>query len=226
MIMELEELKTLWNAYDKKLDKSLQLNLQLLRKLNFEKMASKARTIVIYKIIEIIIWVTMVGYLLNFSIKYFEQPGFSIPAVITIALLVAAIISDIRMLMITTQLQTDYDAPVSSLQKKVHKLKLIILGYVKWSILGLPLYPVFLILAGKIFINVDFWSAKHYTYLMSNIVVGACLLPGFVWLYIRLSKAEITPVWIKNLLIGSGFNQAAAAQQFLDEIDRFEKEEE
>jgi hypothetical protein len=41
MIMELEELKTLWGEYDRKLDKSLQVNMALLRKLNFDKAAKK-----------------------------------------------------------------------------------------------------------------------------------------------------------------------------------------
>jgi hypothetical protein len=223
--MELEELKTLWIAQDKKLDKSLQLNLQLLRRLNFDKVAGKANTILVFKILETILQLVMQSYLVYFFIKYLPNLQFSIPALITIILIGAGIISDIRQMTIIVQLRSGNAAPVSVMQKKVEKLKLLIVAYVKWAFISIPLYPLLLILAGKIFLNVDFWAPQHRTYLTVNMIIGVLLIPGFVWIYRQLSKQTIEQRWIKNILTGSGWNQAVSAQQFLDEIEKFEQGE-
>jgi len=210
---------------DKKLDKSLQLNLQLLRQINFDKAAGKTNTIFIFKIMEMIVLLVMEAYLVGFIIKYFPDPAFSISAVISMIFIGAGIISDVRQMTVIIQLGSDNAAAVSAMQKKVEKLKLLIIGYVKWSFISIPFYPVFLILAGKIFLNIDFWAPHHRTYLLVNIVVGVLLLPIFIWLHKQLGKQNIEQVWVKNFLAGSGWNQAVSAQQFLGEIEKFEQGE-
>jgi hypothetical protein len=224
MIMELEELKSLWSEYDKKLDKNLQLNMQLLRKINFDKVAGKVTTLFIYKLIEMVILMFMLVYLIGFEIKYFTSPGLSIPGAITMLFIGAAFIADIRMMGIISLLRADYGTPISTMQKNVEKLKLLIMGYVKWSFLLIPFYPALLIVAVKIFKNINIWAANHHNYLFTNLVVGALLLPLFVWMYRRLNKPGELPQWIKIFFAGSGWNQAQSAQLFLDEIERFEGE--
>ena len=225
MIMELEELKSLWSEYDKKLDKNLQLNMQLLRKINFDKVAGKATTLFIYKLVEMVIIMFMLVYLLSFEIKNFASPALSISGAVTMLFLLAGFISDVRMMAIISNLRSDYGTPIAVMQKQVEKLKLIIIGYTKWALLSIPFYPAFLLVAGKIFLHINFWEPSHRNYIVSNVIIGVLLLPLFAWMYRQLSKPEIKPVWIKNFLTGSGWNQAQSAKQFLDEIEQFEKGE-
>jgi hypothetical protein len=220
--MELEQLKTLWMEQDKKLDKSLQLNMQMLRKINFDKIAGETKTIFVYKILEMIVLLFMLSYLLDFTIKYFFVPQFSISAIITMAFIAAGFISDVRQISIIIQMRSDHNAPVSSMQKKVEKLKILIVNYVKTAFISIPFYPVLLVVSGKIFLNVDFASPHFRLYLLANVIFSLLLLPVFIWMYRQLSKQNISQVWVKNFLTGSGWNQAQSAQQFLEEIEAFE----
>jgi hypothetical protein len=222
--MDLQELKELWSEYDRKLDKNLQLNLQLLRKINFDKVAGKARTLFLYKLVEMVLLMFMLVYLIDFEIKNITDLSLTIPGAITLIFIIAAFITDIRMMAIIGKLRSDYDAPVSPMQKEVEKLKLLIIGYVKWSFLSIPFYPALLIVAGKVFLHINFWDINHHNYLYANIFIGTLLVPLFSWMYVQLSKPVIKNNLVKNFLSGSGWNQAHSAQEFLEEIERFEKD--
>lgn len=223
--MDLQKLQSMWNEHDKKLDKSLQLNMQLLRKMNFDKARFRIRWLFIIKLFEMVFMMFMFNYLLGFIIKYFAEPGFSIPALIIELAIASYFILDIRMLSIIHHLQLkNNNEAIAPLQKRAETLKYLIAASLKYSLFLIPFYPLLMILIGKIFLNVDFFSSQLKTYLVSNIVVGVLLLPLFVWLFKELSQKEITKEWVKNLLSGSGWHLANDAENFLSEIDQFEKE--
>jgi hypothetical protein len=223
--MELQELKNIWTEYDKKLDKTLQINMKLLRKMNFDKIANKATTLLMYKLIEMAILLFMMIYLYSFAIQYFTVPEFCISALLTAGFITAGFVSDIRQVIIAAQLRADYAAPIAPIQKKIVKLKMLIVNYVKGSLFSIPFFPFLLLLAGKIMFDIDFWEAKRRTYFITNVGLGLVLLPVFIWLYLQLNKRDVKRPWIKGLLVGSGWNQAQAAENFLKEIQDFEIEE-
>lgn len=225
MIMELEELRSLWAAHDEKLNKSLQLNIKLLREVNLGKAGKKLGALMAGKIAEMAVLLFMIIYLLNFTISYFTEPGFSVPSVIIMAFIISGFISDIRQLALIVQLRDSQDAPVSQLQKKVERLKLFIVNYVKMSFISIPFYPLLMIVGGKIFFGLNCWALQHRPFLIANFAAGLLLVPLFLWLYRQLSKQNIKQVFVDGLLSGSGWNQAVSAQQFLNEIEAFEKEE-
>ncbi len=222
--MELDALKQAWELYDRKLDKSLQLNIQLLKKVNFSKVNNKINTLLIYKIAEVLILLIFSSSLISFIAKNADAWHFIIPALSILFFIILGIVSDIRQISIIIQIRANEAAPVASLQKKVEKLKLLIVNYVKCSLLFIPLYPLLLIPGAKIIWDMDMWAANHRAYLIANIVVGSMLMPVFVWLYFQLSKNNLGQLWVRNFLSGSGWSQANSAQQFLKEIEEFEKE--
>jgi hypothetical protein len=223
--MELEELKSLWIAQEKKLDKSLQLNLKLLREVNFDKAAGKLKPLIFFKIIEMaILWFMMI-YLFSFTIDHITELSFSIPALLIAGFITSGVISGIRQLALIVQIQKDGDAPVAELQKKIGKLKLLIISYTRTSFISIPFYPLLLIVSAKIFFNADLWLPQYNVWLIVNGIVGLLFIPLFIWLYRQLSKPTIINPAVKSFLSGSGWNQATLAQQFLDEIEKFEQGE-
>jgi cellulose synthase/poly-beta-1,6-N-acetylglucosamine synthase-like glycosyltransferase len=223
--MELEQLKNLWVQQDKKLEKSLQLNMQLLREMNFDKAGKKLRTLIWLKAAEMSILLFMMICLLSFTIRHIAEPGFSISSFIIFAFITSGFISDIRQMGLIVEIRAGYTEPIGHLQKKVERLKLLIVNYVKMSFLSIPFFPLLMIVSAKIFFNVDFLAPQFRAYLIANIVVGALLLPVFLWLFRLLSKPNISNTWVKNFLSGSGWNQASLAQQFLTKIEEFERGE-
>ena len=221
--MELQEFKNIWAEYDRKLDKTLQVNMQLLRQLKLDKIQSKTSGLLILKLVETAMVLVILGWLGDFMVNYYRQPQFIISALVVLVFAVMGLVSDIRQLSIIAQLKLGYDDAIAPLQKKVESLKVVIINYIKYGLLFIPCYPFLLIIAGKLFLHVDFTEETRRAYFLSNVGIGSLLLIPTIWIFIELSRKNIKP-WAKNLLSGSGWHQANAAADFLKEIEAFEKE--
>ena len=224
MIMELEELKNRWNEFDNKLEKSLQLNKQQLNKINLDKAKNKLRTLLIYKLLEMGVLVYVIYYLVNFTIKNIDSPQFSISALILIFFGVMGYISDIRQISVIIRLRTDKADDITSKQKNLTTLKLLIVNYVKWALLSIPFFPVWIVLIPKIFLNFDIYSSSMNLWWWMNIGLGILFIPFVLWIFRQLSKKNINLFWVKNLLDGSGWSLVTDAENFLNEIEKFGKE--
>ena len=223
--MELHDLQQMWNDHDKKLDKTLRLNMELLRKINFDKARFRIRSLFIIKLVEMVLMMFTFNYLLSFIIKYFTSPQFSLPALIIEAAIILYFITDIRMLATIHHLQLkNNDEAIAPLQKSAATLKLLIARAKGYALFLIPCYPVLMIVIGKIFLNIDFTNAALKGYFISNVVAGALLLPFFIWIFRELNQKEITKNWVKKLLPGSGWYLVNDAVSFLNEIERFEGE--
>ncbi len=223
--MELEELKSLWSEYDKKLDKSLQLNMQLLRKMNFDKAHFKLKTVFVWKIAEMIGLMYLLQHVISFTIQYFAQPQFSIAGILLWGMILGFFIYDIMQISVMLQLQLkSKEEAITTLQARIQTLKTMFVTHVKYTFLLIPLYPAGMIVIGKMFLHIDFFSVHLKTYMISNIAVGVLLLIPYSWLFKELSKKEIKKVWVDNLLWGSGWHSANDAVEFLSEIEKAEGE--
>jgi len=222
--MELEELKNRWNEFDNKLEKSLQLNKQQLNKINLDKAKNKLRTLLIYKLLEMGVLVYVIYYLVNFTIKNIDSTQFSISALILIFFGVMGYISDIRQISVIIRLRTDKADDITSKQKNLTTLKLLIVNYVKWALLSIPFFPVWIVLIPKIFLNFDIYSSSMNLWWWMNIGLGILFIPFVLWIFRQLSKKNINLFWVKNLLDGSGWSLVTDAENFLNEIEKFGKE--
>jgi hypothetical protein len=222
--MELQELKNIWAEYDRKLDRNLHLNMQLLRQMNFDKVKNKLSKLLFFKVIEMIVFGSAVIYLGRFTVNNWSVPQLSVSAIIIGALFIVCFVYNIKQLSIIIQLQMGYNRAIAPIQKKIEQLKLMIVTYVKITLLLFPLYPVLLLLAGKVIFDMDFLDSKHRTYFLSNASVGLVLLILAFWFLRQLSSKNINSTAAKILLTGSGWYQANSAYKFLGEIEKFEQE--
>ena len=221
--MELQELQNIWAEYDRKLDRSLQVNMQLLRQLKLDKVESKTRGLFILKLVETVWVAAIIGYLVSFITQYLNQWPLVLSGLVVLAFAAMGFVSDIRQLSIIMQLKLGYDDAIAPIQKKIESLKTVIIDYIKYGLLFIPCYPFLMIVAGKTFMHVDFTENARRAYFLSNVAVGAVLAVPIIWIFVELSRKDIKP-WAKNLLSGSGWFQANAAADFLKEIENFEKE--
>ena len=224
--MELQELKQIWNEYDHKLDKNLQLNMQVLKQLNLDKAKNKLNRLLWFKGMEVAIFLLLAVSLGNFIADNWPTLQFVVSGLILAAILLMWIISVVKQIVIITDLQMGYADAIAPIQKKMEQLKLYILNYTKYSFVLLPLYPVMMLVAGKAFLNVDLFKAQHGLYFISNVVLGLILIPVALWFFKQLSPKNISESVSKNLLVGTGWQHANSAHNFLNEIEKFQQEEE
>lgn len=64
--MELTEIKSLWQSYDRKLEKSLQLNLRCLELIQAQKVKSKLKPLFWQRVAETMIHIVVVYWLIGF----------------------------------------------------------------------------------------------------------------------------------------------------------------
>lgn len=223
--MELHELRQMWSEYDKKLDNSLKLNNQLFRELKLDKAKSKLRSLMNIKIAELIIQLIMGGYLIRYMIRSEGKLPFMITALVLLSFVAVGMLLSLKQICIIEQIKRGYSGAIAPLQKKLERLKILLVQYVKWSYLPIPLSPLFTVLGAEIWFGYDFFTHKSSDFWMWSIAIGLLLIPFVVWLDYQLSQKRIKPFWAKNFLNGSGWSQINAANTFLKEIEDFEKEE-
>lgn len=80
--MESDDLKSLWEAYDKKLDRNLQFNENLLRKMNLDKAKRELNMPLTLEVLNMIAHFFFALYLIIVSWLIFEQLHYSIPGFI------------------------------------------------------------------------------------------------------------------------------------------------
>jgi len=81
--MELEELKSVWAQYDKKLSQNLKLNEELLRKMNLEKSKKEMTAPLFYEIISVIGGAIFLLFIISATIRYSYELKFLVPGIIT-----------------------------------------------------------------------------------------------------------------------------------------------
>src|SRR5690242_3082438 len=121
--MEEMELKSLWQAYDKKLERSLALNLQLVREMQTQKAKSVIRSmtgIKVFTLVAGILWVLILGFLVVNSLR-FERIFFVVSAGMIMMFNMVAIAVYIRHLVLMSQINNSES--VVQTQKQLAELQ-------------------------------------------------------------------------------------------------------
>jgi len=232
--MELQELKNIWQAYDKKLDRQIKLNTQILKKINLDKTRSAlkmfTRTPTLGMIIGIMTQIAMGAFIYhNLSL-----PEYVAPAALIWTFALFQVISSGYQLSIILPCneggEINYDLPVTKIQKKLERLKVYRIRFLtvtrfSYGLLWLP----FLIVGFRVFFNDDFYLYFNHTWILLTLLCGLVFTGVGIWLALKLgdrkTKSPMLIKWMtsfhKNDVTGKGLYSALA---FLCELEDFEKE--
>jgi hypothetical protein len=221
--MELEELKDLWNDCHKKLDRNLKINRRILKEMNLDKMKSKMRRLMTLRIVEAMWFLVIVIALWAFVAANFSLSATTISALVlnifgTIGL--AGSIGQIALIGVI-----DYSSSVTSIQKQLARIKSHGVQIFKLLILSIPFYMSYVFVGFKLLFKIDLYASADRNWLILNIVISLCLIIPTLWLYRELSPRTTTRNWVKRLVDDSGGKEITAAVEFLDEIEKFENED-
>ena len=204
--MELEELKSAWAQYDKKLSQNLKLNEELLRKMDLEKTKKEMNAPLNYEIISITIGVIFILFILSATIRYYYELKFLLPGIITsiiVAIWVYNSFSKIRLL-----LDIDYyDSPIVELQKSIQTFNRKYQRSKKFELYSIPVFAISAIpILGIALRNFDIYE-HPIRFIVAIVILLILGIPGQIWIYKNLYDKKI-----RNTI------------KFLDELSRFEKE--
>jgi hypothetical protein len=205
--MELEELKSAWAQYDKKLSQNLKLNEELLLKMNLEKSKKEMNAPLTYEIISVIIGVIFLLYTASATIRYSNEFKFLLPGIITCIIVAIWVYNSFSKIRLLSNIDYYY-SPIVELQKSIHTFNRKYQKYKKFELYSIPVFAISAMpILGIAMRNFDIYI--HPTRFIIGIVLSLILgYPGTIWIYKNLYDKKI-----RN------------TTKFLDELSQFEKEE-
>ena len=221
--MELDELKQTWNEHARKLDRLLRLNLQGLKTAKLDKTRSalgRFKAIRVFEMLTGIAVLIPLGFYISHRLAVLTL---SIPALIFAASVLVPVIGCIRQLILLGQI--NYADPVTVIQRKLEEIKLNYLRSIRWPVLMLPLYMVYIVLGFNVLFGVDILAHGDRTFLWANLAVSLIFLAPAIWIFRNLSFSNIGNPVIRILVHGAGGKQMIAAMEFLKALQEFEDED-
>jgi hypothetical protein len=221
--MELDELKQTWNEHARKLDRMLRLNLQSLKAAKMEKTQSALARFKAMRVFEMLTGIAVLIPLGLYISHRLAVLTLSIPALIFAASVLIPVIGSIRQLVLLGQI--DYAEPVTAIQRKLEEIKLNYLRSIRWPVLMLPLYLVYVALGFNLLFGVDILAHGDRTFFWVNLIVSLIFLAPAIWVFRNLSFSNIGNPVIRVLVHGAGGKQMIAAMEFLKALREFETED-
>jgi len=204
--MELDDLKTTWAQYDKKLTENLKFNEELLRKMNLEKSKKEMNAPLTYEIISLATGIIFLLYIVSATIRFSTELKFLLPGLITSFTFIIYLYFSFTKIRLLSNIDFYY-SPIIELQKSVNIFKQKYLQFKKYE---LYVFPVFAIsvspILAKAMRNFDLF-AHPYRYIIAIVLSLILYYPLAIWFYKNLFEKRI-----RN------------TTTFLEELIRFEKE--
>jgi hypothetical protein len=216
--MEELELKSIWNAYDKKLERSLRLNIRMFEDLQTGKAKSKLNALLSIKVVGVVIgilWMAFLGFLV-FAVN-FKNLWFSGSVLLIMIFTVIAIVRYIDHIILINQI--NYTESITNTQAKLAELQLSTIHTTRFVWLQLPFYATF------------FWNTQWITegdkgFWLIAFPIAVLLALLAIWLYKNITPENLHKNWVKKfMMIGMEYQYALSASELLQEIEEFKKDE-
>lgn len=222
--MNLEDLKTQWAAYDQKLERSIRLNLRLLRDAGVQKTNAALQRLGRAVFGELLIDFVAVAGLGLFIGQHKSDLSFLLPALLLDVVAICHLAFGVYQLVTLKQL--DFSAPILVSQKQLAILRLHRIRVTQWTLLLCPLLWVPLLIVGLKAVGVNAYTTLNLGWLIANVIFGVVMIPVLLgvskWAANRWRGAR----WIQAFLDDLAGSDLMAAQTFLREIADFEREAE
>ena len=220
--MEIAELKSIWNQINEKLDRNWQLNLELIRRTNLDKVRTKMRRQIWFNGLTLTFYLFWALLFIIFVIKNWSVPNVAVSGAILGIWAVAISAASIHELELMASI--DYGQPINELQKKLSRIKLLMIRYIRLAVWIFPLYFVFIVLMFWMFWGIDIVAVGDRNWIIGNVIISVVVfLPLAIWAHRKLSAKNAHTKWMNTLLRGNG-NQIVEALRLIEEIEEFEQE--
>ena len=216
--MEEMELKSIWNAYDKKLERSLKLNLKLLEDMQKSKAESKLKALLSVKAGGIIVgalWNLFLGVLLYGN--HFRNIYFSISIGVLMLFGIIAIATYIKHIVLISRV--DYTGNITDTQRHLAELQVSTVNVTGFLWLQLPFYTTF-------FWNQGWISSGGSSFWLIAVPITLIFTALAVWLYKNINHDNLHKAWVKKfMVIGVEYKYVLSASELLQEIEDFKGDE-
>jgi hypothetical protein len=212
------EMKSIWSAYDKKLERSLRLNIKMFEDLQTGKAKTKLNKLLSIKIVGVVIgalWAAFLGFLV-YAVN-FKNLWFTGSVLLILIFTLTAMIKYIEHIILINKI--DYAESITRSQSRLAELQVSTIYSTRFAWLQLPFYTTFFwnntwVMAG----DKGFWLIAFPVTLVFILIT--------IWLYRNVIPENLNKKWLKKfMMIGMEYEYALSASGLLQEIEEFKRDE-
>jgi hypothetical protein len=215
-MIDIENLQNTWSKHEEKLQKSINLNLELLKRVNVKSARSKMTSLIWINALTLVFYQVVMWYFVYYSVIRWPIVQFVIAGLLLAVW--SGIISYGAIRQLKLILEIDYASPVTIVQKQLQKVKIAIVHFLRMALMILPFHMVFIIVINDILFNVDIINLADPVWMILQTLI---LIIPTIWIYRNLSPKNANKKWVNWLLRGNG-SQINEAENYIKEIEEFE----
>ena len=218
--METNELKKILAAYDTKLDKTLSLNIASLKNINLDKSEKKTQTILIYRIIEIVVFTLLALFIGNYTATNWNHTHLVISGIIVGVFTLIALAGSIGQ--VTLLQQIDFAKPIVDIRKKIELVNTHGLLFVKLMFLSVPIWWSYVVVGSDYLFNIDLYANMDADFVLKYLMVNSLLIIPLVWFLNKLTYKNLHIKWVRRTIGLFTGTKTMKALKFLNDIEEFE----
>lgn len=210
-----DEFQQIWQAYDKKLQKSMDLNLHLLEDMKDRKIRSSMRGLTTFKLFSVVYSILWIVFCVWSIRRFWSEPAFVTAAFISIAFTITATCFYVVQLVLIYQIQ--YSKSVLETQEQLAMLETSIIQIIRILLLQLPIFS-FVFIPKSMLLTMVWWQWGIYG------AAFVLLLSLSIWLFRNIQVKNLDKRWMQRMLKNEGGQAIARARGFIREIEEYKKE--
>lgn len=218
--MEAHELKKIVAAYDTKLDQKLRLNVDYFKNIQLDKSKKNTQTILVYRVIEIIIFSLLALFMGNYIANNWHQTHLAISGIIIGVFTLIALSGSIGQVVLLQQI--DFSKPIVDIRKKIELVNTHGLLFFKLMFLSAPIWWSYVVVGSDYVFNIDLYANMDSDFVLKYLLINALLCIPLVWFLSKLTYKNLHIKWVKKTIgffIGA---KTMKALEFLNDIEEFE----
>ncbi len=214
----LDEMKSAWEAQDRKLDASLRLNQELLRAATLNRVRSPLRRLVFELSLEIAASAAGLVLLGTFLAQHIAEARFVWPAAMLDVWLILCLAASARQLVQANRI--DYDEPVTTIQRRLGELRILRLRAFRLELLTgqIVWWLPFLIVALAGLFGIDAYRFLSTTFIAVNLLLGVAVIPLAIWIARRFEHRFLRR--LADEIAGRSLTEAQAHVAKLSDFER------
>lgn len=214
--MEELDIKQLWSSYEAKLERSLALNLKVIKELQTQKVAHKLRSFRRNQVTGVILGVIWIAFLVFLLINTLHNIYFVISVGFIILFNVFATAAYIRHLVMLAEVNVEDS--VTESQRKITEIQSSFTNVGRILVLQAPFYCTF-------WYNSDLVANAGIGFWLIQLVIVSFFIFISIYLFRKLTYKNRHIKWVKTTLESFGGKTLTKAMDFLNEIEEYKTEQ-
>ena len=223
--MELDELVTLWQTNDAKIEKSVKLNIKTIDLILSQKVKSALSSVFWQRVVEAGFHSIALILLLLFLVKNIDQWPYALSALALIAFYSFVLINCLKQLRIISGIESNEN--IVSKQESLLKLQTHLLNFIRLSVISIPTFLSYPVVISKAFNDLgitmfgdfDLIKRTNGTWWTVELIAYLVLIPLGIWFYQQVKVTNMHKKWVARIIKRSSSARVTKAIEYLNELE-------